>query len=496
MMTFRTIFSIGLVIAIVTSAILTSSLLYQFNGTIITDAKAASNGGIQGGGLVYHAPHKEVTMIAQDATIELKPGVRVTVWTFNGTVPGPTLRFTEGDNVTIHFFNKTPVPHTLHLHGDHNAAADGVFETILPDQTYTYNFIASPVGAFPYHCHALPTAQHMRMGMYGLMIIDPKDSRILKPAREFVIVKGEYDKNWTNVEAQYYLNNGYFNQYLGNNSLRVRQNELVRLYVVNMGTALVYPFHIHGTIFNAYPSGLLSDKPEDRQTVLVGPGDATIIEAKWQYPGSFLFHAHGIEEERGDLGCFYVTPSTNLTDETSSNHVCSWQNSTSQNMKTGSALTPVTNKSISMIDWQYQLQKKLQKPILLTASEEKENAATMSSTNMQASNINKKSNLPMQDALSSSSASTIDIPLGAATAKNGQYYVPENTELPANSRVTWTNKDTIPHTATADDNSFDTDIINPGASSSPVTLSGPIHAHIAYHCTLHPWMKASISLEQ
>ncbi len=57
-------------------------------------------------------------MIASDAMIDVKPGVKVKVWTFNGTVPGPTLRFTEGDNVTIHFFNKTPVPHTLHLHVD------------------------------------------------------------------------------------------------------------------------------------------------------------------------------------------------------------------------------------------------------------------------------------------------------------------------------------------------------------------------------------------
>jgi nitrite reductase (NO-forming) len=43
-------------------------------------------------------------MIASDAMIDVKPGVKVKVWTFNGTVPGPTLRFTEGDNVTIHFF--------------------------------------------------------------------------------------------------------------------------------------------------------------------------------------------------------------------------------------------------------------------------------------------------------------------------------------------------------------------------------------------------------
>ncbi|MFL6357622.1 MAG: hypothetical protein ACJ71C_13835, partial [Nitrososphaeraceae archaeon] len=81
---FRTILSILLVIGIVTSTSITSSSssFFQFNGKIIIDAKATSNGGIQGGGgLVSNTPHKEVTMIASDATIEVKPGVKVGVLT-------------------------------------------------------------------------------------------------------------------------------------------------------------------------------------------------------------------------------------------------------------------------------------------------------------------------------------------------------------------------------------------------------------------------------
>src|SRR5262249_28691337 len=114
---------------------------------------------------------------------------------------------------------------------------------------------------------------------------------VLKPAREYGIVMGEYG-DYSQIQAQYYLNNGYFDQYMGDGThgthyLPVRQYELVRLYIVNDGTALVYPFHIHGTIFKAYRSGLLSNTPEDHQTVLMGPGDATIIEGRWPYPGSY-----------------------------------------------------------------------------------------------------------------------------------------------------------------------------------------------------------------
>jgi FtsP/CotA-like multicopper oxidase with cupredoxin domain len=113
-------------------------------------------------------------MIAEDATMEISPGERVEVWTFNGTVPGPTLRFTEGDNVTIHFINKGSAAHTLHLHGTHDSENDGAFPLILPNQTYNYNFIAEPAGSMLYHCHAPPTSLHIKMGMYGSSIIDPK----------------------------------------------------------------------------------------------------------------------------------------------------------------------------------------------------------------------------------------------------------------------------------------------------------------------------------
>lgn len=136
---------------------------------------------------------KEITLVAQDAELEIAPGKVVKVWTFNGTMPGPTLRFAEGDNVRIKFINKTPIPHTLHLHGNHDDANDGVLPQIMPNESYVYNITAGPAGALMYHCHAHPTSLHIRMGMYGAMIIDPKEYEPLKPAREFVMVMGEYD---------------------------------------------------------------------------------------------------------------------------------------------------------------------------------------------------------------------------------------------------------------------------------------------------------------
>ena len=86
---------------------------------------------------------KEITLVAEDAEVEIAPGKRVKTWTFNGTVPAPTLRFTEGDNVTIHFINKSPIPHTIHFHGNHDDTNDGVVPQILPNETYHITLLLS-----------------------------------------------------------------------------------------------------------------------------------------------------------------------------------------------------------------------------------------------------------------------------------------------------------------------------------------------------------------
>jgi FtsP/CotA-like multicopper oxidase with cupredoxin domain len=102
-----------------------------------------------------------------------------------------------------------------------------------------------------------------------------------------------------------------------------------------MGITISSPMHLHSTIFDVYPSGLVSNKPYKAQTIQVSPGDAAIIEARWKYPGSYMFHSHGFQEENGNMGVILVKDNNNSSKIT---------------------------KSISMFDWQYDLQKKLQHP--------------------------------------------------------------------------------------------------------------------------------------
>jgi FtsP/CotA-like multicopper oxidase with cupredoxin domain len=106
-------------------------------------------------------------------------------WTFNGTIPGPTIRVTEGDLVKIRVINsnENSNPHSLHTHSIHYAKNDGVSMggypggAISPGRSFTYEFVAQPYGVYPYHCHVDPIADHINRGLYGMMIIDPIEPR-------------------------------------------------------------------------------------------------------------------------------------------------------------------------------------------------------------------------------------------------------------------------------------------------------------------------------
>jgi plastocyanin len=94
-------------------------------------------------------------------------------------------------------------------------------------------------------------------------------------------------------------------------------------------------------------------------------------------------------------------------------------------------------------------------------------------------------NQPSNKTNSGSNTVTISIPQGAAAQQVKVYYLPNPTQVSVGSKITWINKDTAPHTATAINGSFDTSLINAGSSGSAI-IKGT--GTIQYHCTIHPWM--------
>ena len=245
---------------------------------------------------------REWTINAIDKEIEIAPGIFFPAWTYNGRIPGPTLRATEGDRIRITFGNGSSHPHTIHFHGVHRPEMDGVpgigAGEIAPGESTVYEFEAAiPFGFHPYHCHAIPLKRHIHKGLYGAWIIDPKEGR--PPAKEFVIIMNGFDTNFDNENEIYAANSIAFAY--ANEPLQVKVGELVRVYLANLTEFdLINSFHLHGNFFDVYRTGTRLEPDEHTDTIMMCQGERAILEMRFPYPDKYMFHAH--QSEFAELG--------------------------------------------------------------------------------------------------------------------------------------------------------------------------------------------------
>jgi len=247
---------------------------------------------------------REYRMIAMDRNLEIMPGVFYSAWAYNGQVPGPTIRCTEGDLVRVHFHNAGAHQHSIHFHGFHPANMDGVLEQIDPGGSYVYEFEAQPFGLQLYHCHTMPLKRHIAKGLYGAMIIDPKRAR--PPANEMVMVMNGFDVNFDGENEVYAVNTVPFAYQA--NPIVLKRGELNRIYVVNvLEFDLINSLHTHANFFHVYRTGTSLVPSEFTDTISMGQGERHIIEFTYDKLGKFMFHAHQSEfAELGWMGLFDV----------------------------------------------------------------------------------------------------------------------------------------------------------------------------------------------
>jgi FtsP/CotA-like multicopper oxidase with cupredoxin domain len=257
---------------------------------------------------------REFTIIAQDKNLEVSPGVFMDAWTFNGTIPGPTIRATEGDLVKIKFINNGSKPHTMHFHGIHKSQMDGVFEIIAPSGSFTYEFIAEPFGLFLYHCHMQPLEEHISKGLYGAYIVDPKTPR--PQADEMVMMMNGYDNDF-DTENNFYTVNGIPNYYM-HHPIQIEKDKLVRVYLINiLEFDQINNFHLHANLFQLYRTGTSVTPNEYTDVVTFSQGERAILEFSYKYPGPYMFHAHKTEfAEKGWTGLFLVKEDQSESDVT------------------------------------------------------------------------------------------------------------------------------------------------------------------------------------
>jgi FtsP/CotA-like multicopper oxidase with cupredoxin domain len=257
---------------------------------------------------------------AVEREIEIAPGVFFPAWTYNGRIPGPTIRATEGDLVRVRFANGGSHPHTMHFHGIHSARMDGVpgAGEIMPGEEFTYEFAAKPFGCHLYHCHSLPLRRHLHKGLYGAFIVDPDPalhpeqadlarSRLLGTPenagwQEFLMVMNGFDTNF-DEENEFYAVNTIPNAYL-DAPIRIERSRPVRIYLINVTEFdAVNSFHLHGNFFDYYDHGTtLTPTLRTVDTIMQCQAQRGILEFTFKdhEPGIYMCHAH--QTEFAELG--------------------------------------------------------------------------------------------------------------------------------------------------------------------------------------------------
>jgi len=407
-------------------------------------------------------------LVVEGANIQEGPNAVWHAWTYNGTVPGPTIYAFTGDTIVVTVYNHLNLIHSFHTHlVNYNFTSDGSQANVIvgmgagsmiaPGQSYTYYFNATYPGIFYYHCHSsdkFPISYHIAQGLYGIiMVSDPANKP--KISNDFVVAMGEMGPQVTGTGAPPYIMDalgfpggeqalmslyaaqglsgvaGQFNKTLL--TFEAKVGDTIRFDVINVGE-LVHSFHLHD-------AELISEwqnpgVPVPDAVVPLDPAAADSVLVTLTQPGVFLFHCHVVQHaDAGMIGLLVVLPSNGTVSS-----------------------IPQTPNSI----------------FTLTTGNTTSTASAISLTTLTTSN-----------------GAQVSIVPNSGTNETSQGYSPDvvHVVIGVNNTVTWTNNDQVTHTVTALDGSFDSGLMQPGqiyvhTFTTPGTYQ--------YHCQIHAWMNGTV----
>ncbi|WP_298885852.1 multicopper oxidase domain-containing protein [uncultured Serinicoccus sp.] len=274
-----------------------------------------------------------LTLRATEEELEVAPGITQVRWTFNGQVPGPTLRGNVGDVFEVTLVNDGTMGHSLDFHAG-ALAPDEPMRTIPPGESLVYTFTAHRAGIWMYHCSTMPMTSHISAGMHGAVIIEPTEG--LPPVdREYLIVQsevhlspatGQQGAPAAEVDAvaaaadrpTFVTFNGIANQY-DEHVLHAEVGDRVRLWVLDAGPSRSTSFHVVGGQFDTvYAEGTWRlggpEGPAEgagAQTLGLLAAQGGFVELTLPEAGSYPFVSHAMADaERGAHGVIQVSART------------------------------------------------------------------------------------------------------------------------------------------------------------------------------------------
>jgi nitrite reductase (NO-forming) len=258
-------------------------------------------------------------------------GVDYLYWTFGGDVPGSFIRVREGDLIEFHLGNHptSKMPHNIDLHSVTGPGGGAASSFTAPGHKSQFSFKALNPGLYVYHCATAPVGMHVANGMYGLILVEPKEG-LPKVDREYYVMQGDFyttgafgeeglqpfdQTKAVNEQPSYVVFNGAVGALVGDKALTAKVGETVRLYVGNGGPNLSSSFHVIGEIFDhVYQEGGVIPNQKHVQTTMIPAGGSTIVDFKVEVPGTYILVDHALFRafNKGALGMLKVEGPENL----------------------------------------------------------------------------------------------------------------------------------------------------------------------------------------
>ena len=246
---------------------------------------------------------------AKEFVGDIAEGKKYNFWSFGGSVPGPMARGRVGDTIQFQLSNpkSNTQPHNIDIHAVNGPGGGAAVNTVAPGESKIFTFKALNPGLYIYHCAAGAIVDHISNGMYGLFLVEPAGG-LSKVDREFYVFQSEFFTDGDTGVTGFDINkglaehpdhvvfNGRAGALMGDNVLKAKVGENVRIYFGNIGPNGVSSFHIIGEIFDkVYSEGSLGGAVNRNvQTTLVPSAGATIVEFKLDAPGTYTLVDHSI----------------------------------------------------------------------------------------------------------------------------------------------------------------------------------------------------------
>src|SRR5262252_4984621 len=264
-------------------------------------------------------PVAHVHLGIADRVVSIAPGIHYRSWTFGDSAPGPVIHVRQGQTVEVTLKNEGMMSHSVDFHAA-QVAPNVAFADVAPGASKTFRFVASVPGVYMYHCGTAPAFLHIANGMYGAIVVEPKNMPPVQ--RQYVLVSSEWyldspgnakpaGLDVTKAEQMtpdWVTFNGYAAQYK-TDPLTAMPGQTVRFWVVDAGPSLNTEFHVVGTILKrAWINADLVDAPQhDIQTAVVPAGGGGVFDVKIPKAGIYPFVSHSFASvQMGEVGLLNV----------------------------------------------------------------------------------------------------------------------------------------------------------------------------------------------